>query len=156
MGRYRDPAEAAIWCRRKEYKLPILRCLTCGRFPCAGFPDGAMAALRASAFVEIRLEGLAARRVVMHVFRKTDGSLVDAPEDFDPDRPDAKLLEDVEEVLVVGKVLVKQLRLVPKPREEIRAIREELSTPDGPDAPAAAEEAPRPALRKRGGSRSDG
>lgn len=153
MGRYRDPAEAAIWCRRKEYKIPILHCLKCGRFPCAGFPDGAMAALEASAFVEIRLEGFAARRVLMHVFRKTDGSLVDAPEDFDPDRPDGKLLEDVEEVLVVGKVLVKQLRLVPRPREEIRAIREELSTPDAEPAAADASE-PTGRSRKRGGSRS--
>ena len=42
-------------------------------------------------------------------------------------------LADVEEVLVIGKVLVKQLRLVAKPREERDRIREQLSTPDLPE-----------------------
>ena len=48
----------------------------------------------------------------MYIFRMTSGELRDAPEDFSPDAPDFEQLADVEEVLVIGKVLVKQLRLV--------------------------------------------
>ena len=59
----------------------------------------------------------------MYIFRMTSGELRDAPEDFSPDAPDFEQLADVEEVLVIGKVLVKQLRLVAKPREERDRIR---------------------------------
>ena len=63
----------------------------------------------------------------MYIFRMTSGELRDAPEDFSPDAPDFEQLADVEEVLV------KQLRLVAKPREERDRIREQLSTPDLPE-----------------------
>ena len=69
----------------------------------------------------------------MYIFRMTSGELRDAHEDFSPDAPDFEQLADVEEVLVIGKVLVKQLRLVAKPREERDRIREQLSTPDLPE-----------------------
>ena len=63
----------------------------------------------------------------------TTGELRDAPEDFSPEDPDFKQMADVEEVLGIGKVLVKQLRRVAKPREERDRIREQLSTPDLPE-----------------------
>ncbi len=52
----------------------------------------------------------------MYLFRKKDGSLVEAPEDFDPKEPDWNHMQEVEEVLVISKVLVPQLKLVPKPQ----------------------------------------
>ncbi len=50
----------------------------------------------------------------MYLFRKKDGALVEAPEDFDPKEPDWNHMQEVEEVLVISKVLVPQLKLVPK------------------------------------------
>ncbi len=50
----------------------------------------------------------------MYLFKKTDGTLVEAPEDFDPKEPDWNRMQEVEEVLVIGKVLVPQMKLVPK------------------------------------------
>ena len=84
----------------------------------------------------------------MYIFRMTSGELRDAPEDFSPDAPDFEQLADVEEVLVIGKVLVKQLRLVAKPREERDRIREQLSTPD---LPGEAEEEPPQTPQQRPG-----
>ncbi|MBQ4566622.1 MAG: hypothetical protein IJA79_00660 [Desulfovibrio sp.] len=64
----------------------------------------------------------------MIIFKKTNGALVEAPTQFNVDNPDLRLLEDVAEVLVVGKSLVKQVKLVPKPKEEIAKIRQSRSS----------------------------
>ncbi len=50
----------------------------------------------------------------MYLFKKNDGSLVEAPEDFDPKEPDWNSMQEVEEVLVISKILVPQMKLVPK------------------------------------------
>ncbi len=50
----------------------------------------------------------------MYLFRKTDGSITPAPDDFDPQNPDWSHLHDVQEVMVVSKVLVPQIKLVPQ------------------------------------------
>ena len=63
----------------------------------------------------------------MLLFHMTDGSYKEAQRGFDVDKPDLGMLEDVEEVLVVGKVLVKQIRLVPRPKEERAQIRTAMS-----------------------------
>lgn len=60
----------------------------------------------------------------MYIFRTLDGALREAPKAFNPESPDLAMLEDVSEVLVIGKELVKQVRLVPKPKDERRKIRE--------------------------------
>ncbi len=64
----------------------------------------------------------------MYLFKKKDGSLTQAPETFDQQNPGWKELEDVEEVLFVSKVLIPQIKLVPKPAkhqqpEDITEIR---------------------------------
>lgn len=51
----------------------------------------------------------------MYLFKKADGSIVEAPESFDQQNPGWEILQDVEEVLVVSKILVPQIKLVPKP-----------------------------------------
>ena len=61
----------------------------------------------------------------MHILKKYDGTLV-LVEDFDEKNPDQALLQDVEEVYPVTKVLVPQLKLVPKTKEERAQIKEEL------------------------------
>lgn len=84
--------------------------------------------LENSAFVDHEFTGLLPRRIRMIIFKKTNGALVEAPTQFNVDNPDLRLLEDVAEVLVVGKSLVKQVKLVPKPKEEIAKIRQSRSS----------------------------
>ncbi len=48
----------------------------------------------------------------MYLFKKKDGSIVQAPETFDQQNPDWKDLKEVEEILVVSKILIPQIRLV--------------------------------------------
>ena len=61
----------------------------------------------------------------MYLFRMNDGTIVDAYAEFDPNKPDFAKLAGVQEVLVVGKVLEKQIRFVAKPKEERDALIEE-------------------------------
>lgn len=122
---YRDPAEAPIRCKTKGYQVPLLLCLKCRKFPCVDISDAHMETLETSEFVDREYPGWEVRRTRMYIFRKNDGSLVEAPRDFDPDKPDFTTLEDVSEVLVISKVLVKQVRLVPKSKEEITRVRAE-------------------------------
>ena len=68
----------------------------------------------------------------MILFHMSDGTYKEAPGDFDTEKPDMDRLEGVEEVLVVGKVLVKQVRLVPKSREERAQIRTSMSKTETP------------------------
>ena len=135
MGRYADPTEKAIRCPLKGHQRPLLACLACRHFPCRAMTEERLALLRTSPFVQLDTKNskLLPRRHVMYIFRMTSGELRDAPDDFSPDAPAFDQLADVEEVLVIGKVLVKQLRLVAKPREERDRIREQLSTPDLPE-----------------------
>ena len=117
MGRYADPTEKAIRCPLKGHQRPLLACLACRHFPCRAMTEERLALLRTSPFVQLDTKNskLLPRRHVMYIFRMTSGELRDAPEDFSPDAPDFEQLADVEEVLVIGKVLVKQLRLVAAP-----------------------------------------
>lgn len=61
----------------------------------------------------------------MYILKKLDGSL-QMVEDLDEKNPDQDLLKDVEEVYPVTKVLVPQLKLVPKTKEERKQVKEEL------------------------------
>lgn len=83
----------------------------------------------------------------MYILKKLDGSL-QMVEDFDEKNPDQDLLKDVEEVYPVTKVLVPQLKLVPKTKEERKQVKEDLEkekntldadqeqTPEPENAPA--------------------
>jgi hypothetical protein len=61
----------------------------------------------------------------MYILKKLDGTL-QMVEDLDEKNPDQDLLKDVEEVYPVTKVLVPQLKLVPKTKEERKQVKEEL------------------------------
>lgn len=84
----------------------------------------------------------------MYIFRMLDGSLVEAPKEFNPDKPDFDELKDVLEVLVISKVLEKQLRLVPKARQERSALLEQSRLEAAPTAEA--EEVQEPKKKRRG------
>ena len=61
----------------------------------------------------------------MYILKKLDGSL-QMVEDLDEKNPDQSLLQDVEEDYPVTKVLVPQLKLVPKTKEERKQVKEDL------------------------------
>lgn len=109
-----------VTCLVRGYNLPMISCLKCKRFPCIGYPKDWHAILESSPFVTYGEDSkLIPRRIrTMYIFKLHDGSLEEAPEGFDPNNPDFNDLADVDEVLVIGKELVKQVRLVPKPKEE--------------------------------------
>lgn len=127
MALYKDPSEQAIYCPDRGYQKPLLGCLACKKFPCAAMNDERMTVLERSPFVQTEFNGFLTRRKKVLLFHMTDGSYKEAPRGFDVDKPDLGMLEDVEEVLVVGKVLVKQIRLVPRPKEERAQIRTAMS-----------------------------
>ncbi len=64
----------------------------------------------------------------MYLFKKNDGSIVEAPESFDQQNPGWEILQDVEEVLVVSKILVPQIKLVPKPSQPAPKKKDSKST----------------------------
>lgn len=148
-------------CPRTGYRKPLLGCVRCGRYPCAGVTPDQQRLLEQSPFTAISPQSkLVARKAAMYLFRMNSGEIKEANADFDPDRPDFEQLADVEEVLYVSKILVKQLRLVVKPKEERDAIKRNLAAveEDIPPVTMTSEEAPvqekavqeKPAKARRG------
>ncbi len=130
--RHRDVAEIPVWCIHKEYQVPLLSCLGCRRFPCRGLSEEMAERLRTSKFTEQICTGLQHKRMVklMYILMLETGELRLAPANFDPSKPDFSMLSEVQEVLCVNKVLVKQMRLVVKSNEEIRKIRQKIAQED--------------------------
>ena len=54
----------------------------------------------------------------MYLFKYNDGTIREAYRNFDPNNPDFYQLEGVSEVLVISKILVKQVKLVARPADE--------------------------------------
>lgn len=69
----------------------------------------------------------------MYIFRYSDGHMERAPIDFSPDNignmATKAALDDVDEIYVVSKTLVKQVKLVVKDKTEIATIRNAKSQP---------------------------
>ena len=65
----------------------------------------------------------------MYLFKKKDGSLVQALDTFDQQNPGWEEMQDVDEVLYVSKVLIPQIKLVPKPGKNQKS---EEKTETGP------------------------
>ncbi|MCQ2444885.1 MAG: hypothetical protein MJ061_05295 [Mailhella sp.] len=128
-------------CPERMCSIPLLSCLECRSMPCPALKAEHLEILSSSPFVN-RIPVLKPRATesAMYVFRHSDGTLTDAPESFDPEKPSFEELADIDEILCISRVLVKQLRLVPKPREERAAIMKENTRPAEPmpDAPSEA------------------
>lgn len=84
----------------------------------------------------------------MYILKKYDGSL-EIVQELDEKNPDQELLKEVEEVYPVTKVLVPQLRLVPKTKEERNQIKESLEAKK-----AAPKETPNEAADNPGGKKT--
>lgn len=124
---FTDRAERIKWCPRREYQIPLLCCPRCARFPCRGMNAQDMDDLEHSLFTERIFAGFTAGRTKMYIFRYSDGHMEQAPMDFSPDHignmATKAALDDVDEIYVVSKTLVKQVKLVVKDKTEIATIR---------------------------------
>ena len=103
---------------------PLLSCVGCKKFPCRHLDRAEMAIIEQSPFTRAADSSkLVLRKVPMqYIFQKYDGSFEDAPESFNPDKPDFTMLQDVERVIPFNKVLEKQMRLVAVNADERKAI----------------------------------
>ena len=70
----------------------------------------------------------------MFLFINSNGTVTQAPADFDVKNPDWEMLKDVNEVLQISTVYTKQLKLVPKTKEERDKIAK-AATPAPPLTP---------------------
>lgn len=122
-GELRDREERIKWCRHREYQIPLLYCLHCVRFPCRGINAHDMENLENSLFTERGFNGFAERKVKMYIIKTEDGKLSVVDADFSLDQLSGKNLENISEVYLVSKTLVKQVKLVVKDKAEIAAIR---------------------------------
>ena len=124
---FTDRAERIKWCPQREYQIPLLCCPRCARFPCRGMNAQDMDDLEHSLFTERIFAGFTAGRTKMYIFRYLNGSLKVAPDSFSPDNIENKVtkatLDEVDEIYVVSKTLVKQVKLLVKEKAEIATIR---------------------------------
>ena len=89
----------------------------------------------------------------MYILKKYDGTL-EIVQELDEKNPDQELLKDVEEVYPVTKVLVPQLRLVPKTKDERNQIKESLEAKKAAPKEAAPETADNPGGKKASAKKS--
>ena len=116
----------SFFCPVYKRYAPFLACPQCPKFPCPELSKTDLDMLSTSPFLHRVVLGLKPRRrKKMYILKKLDGSL-QMVEDFDEKNPDQDLLKDVEEVYPVTKVLVPQLKLVPKTKEERKQVKEDL------------------------------
>lgn len=125
---FRDVAEYSIWCPRKEYWLPLLRCPQCRNYPCAQLNQKNINDLETSLFTDKFIVSLIPEKVKMYIFKMLDGTLQYAPENFNPDSFEPEILENVQEVYCISKTLIKQMKLVVKRREEMEKVRASKKT----------------------------
>ena len=101
-----------------SYYTNLAKCMACRKFPCNEIKKETHEAIQNSDLLRIDGGKFIPRRTRMYLFVKNDGSIEEAYQGFDPKEPNWDRLRDVNEVLYVSKVLVPQLKLVPKPKDE--------------------------------------
>ena len=116
----------SFFCQIRQRFSTFLRCPECRHFPCRNLSRTDMLMLLTSPFLNRTVTDLKPqRRPKMHILKKYDGTL-ELIEDFDEKNPDQALLQDVQEVYPITKILVPQLKLVPKTKEERASVKEGL------------------------------
>ncbi|MDZ7759069.1 MAG: hypothetical protein U5L00_02270 [Desulfovermiculus sp.] len=129
---------------------PFLACPQCPKFPCPELSKTDLHMLAASPFLTRVVIGLhPQRRMKMYILKKMDGSL-QMVEDLDEKNPNQELLKDVEEVYPITKVLVPQLKLVPKTKEERKQVKEELEEQSNDTEESIPEPVPEPESKNPG------
>lgn len=113
----------------------LAKCGSCKHFPCEIINKSTAAATMQSPLMQIAGGQFKRRMQRMHLFSYSDGTIVPAHAGFDPNNPDWEQLRDVNEVLCVNKVLVPQMKLVPKPKDA-PAVPKDKAQDDKPAAKA--------------------
>jgi hypothetical protein len=107
-----------FWCDTLECFTAFMACPACHHFPCDHLTAQDTHMLKASPLMRIVSVALISRRIKkMYIAKKNDGQL-EIIRNLDERKPDPKQLRNVEEIYVVGKVLVPVLSLKPKPKPE--------------------------------------
>lgn len=126
-----DPLSINVlfWCDTLECYTAFMACPACHYYPCAHLTVQDLDMLKTSPLMRIVSVSLITRRIKeMYIAKKNDGKL-EVIRNLDEKKPDPNQLRNVEEIYVIGKVLVPVLSLKPKPKEErdrmIKANREE-------------------------------
>ncbi|MCF8104678.1 MAG: hypothetical protein K9K64_04295 [Desulfohalobiaceae bacterium] len=142
----------SIFCPVHKRFSAFLSCPACPDFPCRVLSRTDLRMLSISPFLSRIVTELKPRRQKMYILKKYDGTL-EIVQELDEKNPDQELLKEVEEVYPVTKVLVPQLRLVPKTKEERSQIKESLEAKkaapkETPDEAADSPGGKKPSARK--------
>jgi hypothetical protein len=135
-----------FWCDTLECYTAFMACPACHRYPCDRLTAQDVNMLKTSPLMRIVSVALLSRRIKkMYIAKKNDGKLevirnLDEKKpdlrNLDEKKPDPNQLRNVEEIYVVGKVLVPVLSLKPKPKQErdklMKARRVEKPIADSP------------------------
>jgi hypothetical protein len=125
-----------FWCDTLECYTAFMACPACHRYPCDRLTAQDVNMLKTSPLMRIVSVALLSRRIKkMYIAKKNDGKL-EVIRNLDEKKPDPNQLRNVEEIYVVGKVLVPVLSLKPKPKIErdqlMNARRAKKSIADSP------------------------
>jgi len=107
-----------FWCDTLECHTAFMACPACHYYPCGHLAVQDVNMLKTSPLMRVIAVALISRRIKkMYIAKKNDGKL-EVLRKLDEKKPDPNLLRNVEEIYVVGKVLVPVLSLKPKPKRE--------------------------------------
>jgi hypothetical protein len=107
-----------FWCDTLECYTAFMACPNCQRYPCEHLAAQDIDMLRASPLMRVVSVSLCVRRIKkMYIAKKKDGKL-EVIRNLDEKKPDPNQLRNVEEIYVVGKVLIPVLSLKPKSKKE--------------------------------------
>ena len=107
-----------FWCDTLECYTAFMSCPACPFYPCGHLSAQDINMLKTSPLMRVVSVALLSRRIKkMYIAKKNDGKL-EVIRNLDEKKPDPNQLRNVEEIYVVGKVLVPVLSLKPKPKPE--------------------------------------
>jgi hypothetical protein len=107
-----------FWCDTLECHTAFMACPACHCYPCDHLTAQDVNMLKTSPLMRVVSVALISRRIKkMYIAKKNDGKL-EVIRNLDEKKPDPNQLRKVEEIYVVGKVLVPVLSLKPKPKQE--------------------------------------
>ncbi|MGD2269574.1 MAG: hypothetical protein PVI06_04175 [Desulfobacterales bacterium] len=107
-----------LWCDTLECHTAFMACPNCRHYPCGHLTDQDIDMLRKSPLMQAVSVSLFVRRIKkMYIAKKNDGKL-EVIRNLDEKKPDPNQLRNVEEIYVVGKVLIPVLSLKPKSKKE--------------------------------------
>jgi len=116
----------AFKCDKLGCYIAFMSCPLCKHYPCSQLTNQDLLMLSTSPLMNHEFKSLISRRIKkMYIAKKKDGNL-ELIEKLDEKNPDPEQLKDVEEIYVIGKVLVPVMTLKPKPKEDHDEIIDEI------------------------------